>query len=79
MCSGVIAFDKMNHQFRTEYQLQEGKDYFDIHKADLDVWNVMELLAKPIPACRYCNMAQMEEFAWAAAGNHAVLEDYIVR
>ncbi len=78
MCSGVIAFDKMNHQFRTEYQLQEGKDYFDIHKADLDVWNVMELLAKPIPACRYCNMAQMEDFPWAAVGNHAALEDYIV-
>lgn len=78
MCSGVIAFDKMNQQFHTAYQLEEGKDYYDIHAKDFDAFHVMELLEQPIPACRYCDMAKMQSFSWGTAGNHARLEDYIV-
>ena len=77
-CSGIIAYQKMNEQFSMDYCLQEGKDYFDIYEEGIDTWRMVEQLEHAVPACRYCDMRNMQLFQWETTKGEAKVEDYIV-
>lgn len=78
-CSGVIAFEKMNCQFGTEYKMIPGEDYIEIHDEKLTGWDIMDVLDRPTNACKYCDLENMQRFEWSTEGKNLCIEDYIVR
>ncbi len=77
-CSGVIAFEKMNAQFGTKYEIIAGEDYINIHNEDITGWDIIRTLDKATNACRYCNTLKMQKFDWEAAKKQPAIEDYII-
>lgn len=67
----------MNEQFGMHYCLQEGKDYFNLYE-EMDAWKTAEQLKNAVPACRYCDMRNMQVFQWETAKGKVNIEDYIV-
>ena len=54
-CSAVLAFERMNKQFGTHYEVRKGEDWFDLYDAHLTGWEIMKKLDQAVPACRYCD------------------------
>ena len=77
-CSAVIAFEKFNEQFNTSYITKENEDWFDIHKPDINAFELKEKIDACSNVCKYCDVDNMEEFSWDYAGNEAGLKDYTV-
>lgn len=77
-CSAAIAFHKFNEQFGTEYQIVEGKDYFNLYETDLDSWDLVKKLNVPIPICKYCSDSKTEAFDWESVKASSKLNDYIL-
>lgn len=76
-CSGVIAFEKFNEIFATEYDIKKDEDYFEIHSSTLNADEIKRRLEMSSNICKYCNVSKMKSFEW----NHTSvlrLEDYIV-
>ncbi len=78
-CSGVIAFEKFNSQFGTAYETKENEDWFDIHRKNIDPWELKSRLDKASYVCGYCDVDNAEEFGWDYAGKDAKLSDYILK
>lgn len=77
-CSGVIAFEKLNEQFGADYKIKEEHDWYDIHRDDIDAWDLKKKIDHASDACGYCNIEKMEEFEWDYAGNQPGIGDYVV-
>lgn len=77
-CSAVIAFEKFNNQFGTNYIIKENEDWFDIHNPLVNAWDIKEKIDKCSSVCHYCNVEKMEEFEWDYAGNKVSIKDYII-
>ena len=77
-CSAVIAFEKFNVVFGTNYQIRENDDWFDIHNPNIDVWKVKEKLESPSHACKYCSDSRLESFEWDYSGQVPSLDEYLV-
>ncbi|MGN0327444.1 MAG: radical SAM protein [Lachnospira sp.] len=77
-CSAVIAFDKLNDKYGTNYVTCEDEDWFDIYKADADGWSIKEKLDQASNICRYCNIDNTELFDWDYADRGEGLKDYLV-
>ncbi len=57
---------------------KENEDWFDIHKPDINAFELKEKIDACSNACKYCDVDNMEEFSWDYAGNEAGLKDYTV-
>ena len=77
-CSAVIAFEKFNQIFGTNYCITKDEDWFDIHNPRLDAWEVKRKLESPSYACKYCSDSKEEKFSWDYSSEKPVLEDYLV-
>lgn len=77
-CSAVIAFEKFNEKFGTQYSVQENEDWFDIHKPETDAWKIAEALGKESNICKYCSDSKMESFPWDYSSQEISLEDYLI-
>lgn len=77
-CSGVIAFEKMNKQFHTNYKIIPGSDWYDIYDNNPDVWQMIKELNHGAPSCGYCDTVNMEEFDWGYGGVKSSLKDYMI-
>ena len=77
-CSAVIAFEKFNQIFGTDYRITENEDWFDIHRQDMDAWEVKKKLESPSYACKYCSDSKEESFSWDYSSGAPVLEEYLV-
>ena len=78
-CSAVIAFEKFNQKFGTEYKITENEDWFDIHSPQADAKQICEALGKASYICKYCNTSRAENFEWDYSANDSKLEDYLVK
>ena len=76
-CSAVLAFEKMNRQFGTKYQVIKNEDWFDIYDESLKTSELYEKCLNPSQMCRYCNLKRKETFPWAC-GQKEKLRDYIL-
>lgn len=76
-CSGVIAFEKLNHKYGTHYNIVSD-DWFDIHNESIDVWEIKNKLDEPSNACKYCNVNNIEYFQWDYANKGRGLNDYVL-
>lgn len=76
-CSAVLAFERMNKQFGTQYDVRKGEDWFDLHDERLTGWDIMKKLDEAVPACRYCDTAHQQFFSWAP-GTAEKLADYVL-
>lgn len=77
-CSAVIAFEKFNKKFGTEYKITENEDWFDIHDPQANAKKISEALSRASYICKYCNTLQAEDFEWDYAINGSELRDYLV-
>lgn len=77
-CSAVLAFEKFNKWFNTDYKLLEGEDYFNIHKEDINAWELAAWLNKASGICRYCDTEHMESFEWDYSDKNVEINDYIL-
>lgn len=77
-CSAVIAFEKFNEQFGTQYQTKEKEDWFNLYDAGMDAWKMKEILDHGSGICKYCDVEHMQEFEWDYAGSDASVTDYIL-
>ncbi|MCM1242600.1 MAG: radical SAM protein [Roseburia sp.] len=77
-CSAVIAFEKFNQRFGTQYKITENEDWFDIHSPHVDAKEISEALSRASYVCKYCNTLQSETFEWDYAGSDTGLSDYLV-
>ncbi len=76
-CSAVIAFEQLNREVGTNYNIVEEMDYIDIDKID-DGTILKNWLGKSHPICAYCDLNNIEKFGWEPSGKKIQLEDYIV-
>lgn len=78
-CSGIIAFEKLNRKYNVHYQIIEDDDWFDIHKDNVDAWEIKRKLDQPSNACKYCDIDNTEMFEWDYAYNgNGEIKDYII-
>ncbi|MGN0340404.1 MAG: radical SAM protein [Lachnospira sp.] len=78
-CSAVIAFDKLNVKYGTDYRTVESEDWFDIHKENIDAWKLKKTLDKSSGICRYCDVKHIEFFDWDYASVGEGLKDYLLQ
>ena len=76
-CSAVLAFEKMNRQFGTQYQVIKNEDWFDIYDENLKTSEIYEKCLRHSQMCRYCNLEKKETFPWTC-GQKEKLSDYIL-
>ncbi|MBQ1735660.1 MAG: radical SAM protein [Lachnospiraceae bacterium] len=76
-CSATIAFEKLNKQFGTEYQLVENVDWFDLYESGLDAFQLKKALSHAAHICKYCDLNHIEEFEWHNGGIPE-LKDYVL-
>ena len=78
-CSGIIAFEKLNKKYNTDYQIIDEEDCFDIHKKNVDAWEIKRKLDQPSNACKYCDIDNTEVFKWDYSHNGSGgIKDYIL-
>lgn len=77
-CSAVIAFEKFNEYFQSQYSIYENEDWFDIHQESVNAWHIKEILDHPSNLCRYCSDGRTEIFEWDYSGKEVSLEDFII-
>lgn len=77
-CSAAIAFEKLNKQFGTKYEVVENIDWYDIHNPEIDGWKLKRALDHASHICKYCSDSKMESFSWDYAGHNPKLEDYVI-
>lgn len=78
-CSGVIAYEKFNQQFKTTYETRENEDWFYIHNENIDPWEVTKKLDSASSICSYCDINRLEEFDWDYAGKNVTINDYVLK
>ena len=76
-CSAVLAFERMNKQFGTQYEVCKGEDWFDLHDERLTGWDIMKKLDQAVPACRYCDTVHRQFFSWTP-GMKEKVGDYVI-
>ena len=76
-CSAVLAFERLNEQFGTDYIVTRNRDYFDIYDKNLTAWEIVRGLDAAAPICRYCDTEHAVKFPWQS-GQPEVLEDYLL-
>lgn len=77
-CSAVIAFEKFNRKFGTEYRITENEDWFDIHDQQADAFKIKESLEKASYICKYCDASRVQNFEWDYAAKGSELKDYLI-
>lgn len=77
-CSAVIAFEKFNSIFGTDYQIIENEDWFDIHNPELNAWDIKAKLESPSFACKYCSDSVQESFDWDYSNSSPSLTEYLI-
>lgn len=77
-CSAVIAFEKFNRFFGTEYKIKEDEDWFNIHNPQIDSWKVKERLESPSYICKYCSDSKIDNFVWDYSPHKILLKDFLV-
>ena len=77
-CSAVIAFEKLNKKYGTEYVTKKSVDWFDIHENGIDANEIKKQMSKACDVCSYCNIDKTEFFKWDYAFNGNGLKDYIL-
>lgn len=78
-CSAMIAFEKFNEQFGTDYELIEDEDWFDIHNPEVNAWNIYRKLDGPSQMCRYCSDSKTETFPWEYSYGKLSIDDFVVK
>ncbi|MCR4675206.1 MAG: radical SAM protein [Lachnospiraceae bacterium] len=76
-CSAVIAVEKLNKQFGTEYQVVENVDWFSLYDDQWDGIKLKNALSHASHCCKYCDLNNKEMFEWFNGGEPK-LEDYIL-
>lgn len=76
-CSGVIAFEKFNEIFGTDYKIIENEDWIDIHNTSLTAWEIKDKLETASFVCKYCDVSKMESFEWDYT-KELTIDDYVV-
>ena len=76
-CSGVIAFEKFNEIFGTDYKTIENEDWIDIHNTSLTAWEIKDKLETASFVCKYCDVSKMESFEWDYT-KELTIDDYVV-
>lgn len=77
-CSAVIAFEKFNDMFKSNYQIIEDEDWFNIHDPQINAWRVKEKLEMSTNVCRYCSDSRCESFEWDYSPKMPSIEEYII-
>ncbi|MCR5669033.1 MAG: radical SAM protein [Lachnospiraceae bacterium] len=76
-CSAVIAYQKLNKQFGTKYDIVENVDWFDLYSDEWDGVNLKKALNHASHACKYCDLENKEMFDWHNGGKPE-LSDYVL-
>lgn len=77
-CSAALAFERLNKQFSTNYDVRRNIDWFDIYDSQISAWDIIEGLDKIVPICRYCDIKNMKFFKWSN-GEKEKLDDYVLK
>lgn len=78
-CAGAEAFEKLNTQFGTKYELCEKEDYINIYDENIDIYEQIKIFSGAGPMCRYCTDKPKEVFEWEMADGVSELSDYIIQ
>lgn len=77
-CSAVLCFEKFNDCFDTQFKLLENEDFIDIHGKMAEEVDINEWMNHASHICSYCDIENMEEYAWKNGGDAVALEDYVL-
>lgn len=77
-CSMIEAFEKMNRQFGTSYQMIEEEDYFDLYKTKQSIHDILSAFRKPKHICGYCDSKPATWFDWSLPNEEISVYDYVV-
>lgn len=76
-CSAALAFERLNKQFGTHYNVERNKDWFNIHDSSMTGFDIIKKMDQPAAICSYCSDKDMEYFDWVN-GEKENLADYII-
>lgn len=76
-CSAVIAFERFNKYFNTNYEITND-DYLSIYDPNLTGKSIIKFLSNPAPMCAYCDTNNITYYSWEAGRRTPELNDYVI-